>query len=133
MQSFLTVSAILADFPIPFARSTDIDSNHQAEMSSSDATLDPAALAAAQAAAEAARWMTIEAWTLYGVGIVVTFLRMFARAKAVGFRNFRADDYLAFGAAVCQQRVSRRSHYAKSLSLIPIFPDLLHHPVNLGV
>ncbi|KAF5510889.1 hypothetical protein CGCS363_v003667 [Colletotrichum siamense] len=69
-------------------------------MSSSDATLDPAALAASQAAAEAARRMTIEAWTLYGVGMVVTFLRMFARAKAVGFRNFRADDYLAFGAAI---------------------------------
>ncbi|KAF9871151.1 hypothetical protein CkaCkLH20_11320 [Colletotrichum karsti] len=69
-------------------------------MSSSDAALDPAALAAAQAAAEAARRMTIEAWTLYAIGMVVTFLRMFARVKAVGFRNFRADDYLAFAAAI---------------------------------
>lgn len=68
-------------------------------MSTSDPT-DPAALAAAQAAAEAGRQFTIEAWTLYGIGVIVTVLRTYARAKAVGFRNFRADDYLVWIAIV---------------------------------
>ncbi|KAL0941655.1 uncharacterized protein CTRU02_204418 [Colletotrichum truncatum] len=69
-------------------------------MSSSAAPLDPAAQAAAEATIEAARRMTIEAWTLYGIGMVVTMLRTYARAKAVGFRNFRPDDYLAWAAAL---------------------------------
>ncbi|KAF6806947.1 hypothetical protein CSOJ01_08521 [Colletotrichum sojae] len=69
-------------------------------MSSNAEPLDPAAQAAAEAAAAAALRMTIEAWTLYGIGMVVTFLRTYARAKAVGFRNFRADDYLAWAAAL---------------------------------
>lgn len=68
-------------------------------MSTTDLT-DPAAQAAAAAAAEAGRQFTIEAWTLYGIGVVVTALRTYARAKAVGFRNFRADDYLVWGAVV---------------------------------
>lgn len=73
-------------------------------MSSNVEPLDPAAQAAAEAAAAAALRMTIEAWTLYAIGMLVTFLRTFARAKAVGFRNFRADDYLAWAAAVRRLR-----------------------------
>ncbi|KAK1472371.1 hypothetical protein CCUS01_05755 [Colletotrichum cuscutae] len=68
-------------------------------MSTTDLT-DPAAQAAAAAAAEAGRQSTIEAWTLYGIGVIVTALRTYARAKAVGIRNFRADDYLVWGAVL---------------------------------
>ncbi|KAK1707525.1 LOW QUALITY PROTEIN: uncharacterized protein BDZ83DRAFT_724580 [Colletotrichum acutatum] len=68
-------------------------------MSTTDLT-EPAAQAAAAAAAEAGRQFTIEAWTLYGIGVIVTALRTYARAKAVGFRNFRADDYLVWGAVL---------------------------------
>ncbi|TIC96846.1 hypothetical protein CH35J_007563 [Colletotrichum higginsianum] len=58
--------------------------------------MDPAAQAAAEATEEAGRQSTIETWTLYGIGVVVTILRTYARANAVGFRDFRADDYLVW-------------------------------------
>ncbi|GJC83599.1 hypothetical protein ColLi_06437 [Colletotrichum liriopes] len=45
--------------------------------------MDPAAQDGAAAAAEASRQFTIEAWTLYGIGVVVTILRTYARAKAL--------------------------------------------------
>ncbi|KAG8416250.1 hypothetical protein J3458_006846 [Metarhizium acridum] len=55
---------------------------------------DPAAQAAA---AEAAfHHFTIELWTLYGIGVFATFLRTYARIRAVGARNLRADDYLVW-------------------------------------
>lgn len=76
-------------------------------MSSNVEPPDPAAQDAADAAAAAALRMTIEAWTLYGIGMVITFLRTYARAKAVGFRNFRADDYLAWAAAGCRLRSTK--------------------------
>ncbi|OHE92469.1 hypothetical protein CORC01_12260 [Colletotrichum orchidophilum] len=66
-------------------------------MSTSEPT-DLAAQATAAAATESNQQFTIEVWTLYGIGVAVTVLRTYARAKAVGFRNFRADDYLVWGA-----------------------------------
>ena len=54
---------------------------------------DPAALAAAQ---EALKKFSIEAWTLLGVGIIVTILRTYARIKFVGFKNLQPDDYLVW-------------------------------------
>lgn len=36
-----------------------------------------------------------EAWTEYGIGAVVLFLRYFARWKAVGFKRWQGDDYFA--------------------------------------
>ena len=54
---------------------------------------DPAALAAAQ---EALRRSTIEIWTLFAVGFVVTVIRTGARLHAVGIKGLRADDYLAW-------------------------------------
>jgi hypothetical protein len=68
-------------------------------MSSSDLT-DLAAQAAAAAAA-AQRATVIELFTLYSLGVVVTVLRTYSRAKMVGFANFKADDFLVWGAIVC--------------------------------
>lgn len=56
--------------------------------------------AAQAAAAAAAEKFNIEAFTLLGVGLTVTILRTIARVKAVGWRNFQPDDYLAWAAAV---------------------------------
>ena len=36
-----------------------------------------------------------EIWALFGVAVAFTFLRMFARIKAVGSKDLQADDYLA--------------------------------------
>jgi len=68
-------------------------------MSDQQAALDAAA--AAKAAADAARQLTITQWTLYSFGILVTILRTYARFKAVGFNNFEGDDYFVWVAAVC--------------------------------
>lgn len=54
---------------------------------------DPAALAAAQ---KALKEFSIEAWTLLGIGIMVTLLRTYARVKFVGFKNLQPDDYLVW-------------------------------------
>lgn len=54
---------------------------------------DAAAMAAAQAAL---REFTIEAWTLFAIGLMITILRTYARVKAVGFRKLQPDDYLAW-------------------------------------
>lgn len=56
--------------------------------------------AAQAAAAAAAEKFNIEAFTLLGVGLTITVLRTIARVKAVGWRNFQPDDYLAWAAAV---------------------------------
>jgi hypothetical protein len=37
-----------------------------------------------------------EAWAEYGIGTVVILLRIFARFKVVGIRNWQGDDYFAF-------------------------------------
>lgn len=36
-----------------------------------------------------------EAWTEYGIGVLILFLRYFARWKAVGFKGWQGDDYFA--------------------------------------
>jgi hypothetical protein len=44
---------------------------------------------------------TVELWTLYTLGVCLTILRTYARAVAVGFQKFHADDYLIWLAMVC--------------------------------
>lgn len=48
------------------------------------------------AAQEALRKFTIEAWTLFSIGCLVTILRTYARVKAVGFKHLQPDDYLVW-------------------------------------
>lgn len=56
---------------------------------------------AAQAAVAAAlATFNTELWTLYAFGVLVTILRTYARVKAVGFRDLRADDFLVWLAIV---------------------------------
>lgn len=62
-----------------------------------------AAAAAAMAAALAA--FNTELWTLYAFGFLMTILRTYARVKAVGFRELRADDYIVWVALV---RITRQ-------------------------
>ncbi|KAH8658062.1 hypothetical protein BX600DRAFT_514584 [Xylariales sp. PMI_506] len=54
----------------------------------------------AVAAAAANRAFDIEMWTMYASGVLVTALRTYARWKAIGFRSFRADDYLVWVAII---------------------------------
>jgi hypothetical protein len=56
--------------------------------------------AASDAAKAAAYQATVELWTLYSFGVAVTLLRTYARVRAVGFRNLKADDYLIWVAIV---------------------------------
>ncbi|KAF4999553.1 hypothetical protein FDECE_11474 [Fusarium decemcellulare] len=41
-----------------------------------------------------------EAWTEYGLGSAILFLRYFARWKTVGFKGWQGDDYFAVAALV---------------------------------
>ncbi|KAE9374975.1 hypothetical protein N431DRAFT_406051 [Stipitochalara longipes BDJ] len=52
--------------------------------------------AAAAAIAAAVRTFNTELWTFYAVGVLVTTLRTYARVKAVGVRNLRADDFIVW-------------------------------------
>ncbi|KAK7755594.1 hypothetical protein SLS62_002529 [Diatrype stigma] len=61
---------------------------------------DPVAAAAAEAAAAAARASLVRLWTLFSVGVSVTILRTYARSRAVGITNLRADDFLVWIAIV---------------------------------
>ncbi|KAF2966266.1 hypothetical protein GQX73_g7302 [Xylaria multiplex] len=65
-------------------------------MSANDSSIPVANPTAALAAAsvDALHSFNIQLWTLYSVGILVTVLRTYARVKAVGIRNLRADDLL---------------------------------------
>ncbi|KAK2011818.1 hypothetical protein LZ32DRAFT_606075 [Colletotrichum eremochloae] len=67
-------------------------------------------------AAEAGLRFTIEAWTLYGIGVFLTVLRTYARVKAVGFRNFRADDYLVWLAILFYTVQSALAHSVGSVA-----------------
>jgi hypothetical protein len=67
-------------------------------ISMSDSTREAAATAAAIAAAVAA--FNTELWTLWTFGVLITCLRTFARLKAVGIREFRADDFIIWFAIV---------------------------------
>ncbi|KAG4428841.1 hypothetical protein IFR05_015676 [Cadophora sp. M221] len=64
----------------------------------STAQAEAAAAAAAGAAAmkEALRIFNTELWTLYAFGVAFTIFRTYARVKAVGWREFRPDDYLVW-------------------------------------
>lgn len=41
-----------------------------------------------------------EAWTEYALGMCILFVRIFARIKVVGFKNWQGDDYFALLAVV---------------------------------
>ena len=55
---------------------------------------------AAAAIAAAVRDFNTELWTLYAFGVAITVLRTYARVKAVGFRDLKADDFLIWLAVV---------------------------------
>ncbi|TDZ27899.1 hypothetical protein C8035_v008616 [Colletotrichum spinosum] len=100
-------------------------------MSANAAPTSPAA--AAQAAAydavfAEARRSTVEAWTLYAIGMAATALRTYARTKAVGVRNFRADDYLAWVAASSVQLF-----YTAQSTLAYEVGDVAHGLANNGM
>lgn len=48
----------------------------------------------------------VEAFTLLGIALTVTGLRLYARVSSVGFKGLWADDYLVFVAAVSRQNLS---------------------------
>ncbi|KFA71447.1 hypothetical protein S40288_04305 [Stachybotrys chartarum IBT 40288] len=64
----------------------------------------------ASAIAAAVRQMEIEVWTLYAIGVCVTILRTYARLKSVGIRNFRADDFLVWGAVLFYSAQTALAH-----------------------
>lgn len=37
-----------------------------------------------------------EAWTEYGIGVIILLLRIVARVRVVGFKNWQGDDYFVF-------------------------------------
>ncbi|KAE8314035.1 hypothetical protein BDV41DRAFT_534884 [Aspergillus transmontanensis] len=37
-----------------------------------------------------------EAWTEYGIGVIILLLRIFARFRVVGVKNWQGDDYFVF-------------------------------------
>jgi hypothetical protein len=41
-----------------------------------------------------------EAWTEYGIGVLILLLRYYARWKVVGFRGWQGDDWFAVLALV---------------------------------
>ncbi|CAJ2506143.1 Uu.00g002730.m01.CDS01 [Anthostomella pinea] len=51
-------------------------------------------------AAAGARSFTIQLWTQYAVGVLVTILRTYARVKAVGIINIHGDDVLIWVAVL---------------------------------
>ncbi|RMY63172.1 hypothetical protein D0865_00005 [Hortaea werneckii] len=54
-----------------------------------------------QEQAAAARQFNIEVFTLLGVGILVTALRIYTRLSLVGWKKIQADDFLALFAILC--------------------------------
>ncbi|KLU87037.1 hypothetical protein MAPG_06043 [Magnaporthiopsis poae ATCC 64411] len=91
--------------PLGYKRHRRIwDAKPAAAMSGNDssAAMDPAAQAAAIAEAQAAfRSFTIELFTLFGIGVLSTVLRTYARIKKVGFANLAADDFLVWLGLCC--------------------------------
>lgn len=41
-----------------------------------------------------------EAWSEYALGVCIILVRIFARIKVVGFKNWQGDDYFAILALV---------------------------------
>lgn len=54
----------------------------------------------AAAIAAALRRFNTELWTLYTFGVLITAVRTYARVKAVGIRDLRADDFIVWLAIV---------------------------------
>jgi hypothetical protein len=74
---------------------------------------DPAAQAAMAAAiAAAVRTFNTELWTFFAFGVLITIVRTYARLKAVGIRDLRADDFIVWLAIVrlCIARFLRLAH-----------------------
>lgn len=83
---------------------------------------------AASEAAKAAYKASVELWTLYSFGVAVTLLRTYARVRAVGFRNLKADDYLIWVAIV------RKSLIICGCFILTItFLGFLYHTDGLGI
>lgn len=57
---------------------------------------------------------TVELWTLYAFGFLVTVLRTYARITAVGIRELRADDYLIW-IAIVRGLLSVGSHHTNTV------------------
>ncbi|RDW72818.1 hypothetical protein BP6252_06725 [Coleophoma cylindrospora] len=71
-----------------------------------------AAAAAAAAIAAAVRAFNMELWTLYAFGVLVTILRTWARVKAVGIRDLRADDFIVWFAILLYTVQSTLAYFA---------------------
>ncbi len=56
-----------------------------------------------------------EIWTLYGLGSLMVFARVYVRTSLVGVRGYRPDDYLVWFAC----RVSPVSQEARKEILTP--------------
>ncbi|KFY93173.1 hypothetical protein V500_03873 [Pseudogymnoascus sp. VKM F-4518 (FW-2643)] len=69
---------------------------------------------AAAAIAAAVRDFNTELWTLYAFGVAITVLRTYARAKAVGFRDLQADDFLIWLAILLYTTQSTLAYFAVS-------------------
>ncbi|KAI1250959.1 hypothetical protein MGN70_008020 [Eutypa lata] len=83
---------------------------------STNVSLDPAAGAAEAAAAATARSSLIQLWTLFSIGVSVTILRTYARSKAVGMRNLRADDFLVWIAILFYSTQTALAHSVGSVA-----------------
>jgi hypothetical protein len=82
---------------------------------------------AAQAAiAAAVRAFNTELWTLYAFGVLVTILRTYARVKAVGFRDLRADDFIVWFAIVRITRSPAGFSHRHPLLTQDLTPQLLY-------
>jgi len=93
------------DSVIPALIQKPHDSNTATAMS------DPATQAAMAAAIAAAlRTFNTELWTFYAFGVLITIVRTYARVKAVGIRDLRADDFIVWLAIVRIARSLRLSH-----------------------
>lgn len=69
-----------------------------------------------------------EIWIFYAIAVAFTGLRVFARVRAVGWRGFQADDYLAFGAIV-----SSIEETCQLFSIINHVTAILYRPGRRGL
>ncbi|KAI7670935.1 hypothetical protein KC322_g16075, partial [Hortaea werneckii] len=42
-----------------------------------------------------------EVWILYGIGVLIYFLRFCVRLRTVGVRHFQGDDWMSIGVLLC--------------------------------
>ncbi|KFY48342.1 hypothetical protein V495_01415 [Pseudogymnoascus sp. VKM F-4514 (FW-929)] len=67
---------------------------------------------AAAAIAAAVRDFNTELWTLYAFAVLITVLRTYARVKAVGLGDLRADDFLIWIAILLYTTQSTLAYFA---------------------